>query len=263
MPTEPAHYPDVERPVIAMAKEFAANAQTGRHSHTRGQLIHAIEGLMVATTDVGTWVVPSGFALWVPPRIRHNVVMHGTVSMRTVYVRPREAASLPTVLQVVAVTPLLQAALVALSAEPPAYDEARRGGHLAALILDEIARAPATPFALPIPADPRLAKLAQALVEDPGMSLDIDGWADEIGVSRRTLTRSFRTQTGISFGMWRRRLRLLRALELSAGGTPLARAAARVGYRSLPAFRVMAKKEFGPGFEELLGSRRPIRGSGN
>ncbi len=167
MPSEPAHYPDVDRPVIAMAKEFAAGTRTGRHGHARGQLIHAIEGLMVATTDHGTWVVPPGFALWAPPGIRHDVAMHGAVSMRTAYVRPAEAASLPSAIRVVAVTPLLQAALVSLSADPPAYDEGGRGGHLAALILDEIARAPATPFALPVPADPRLAKLARALVRDP------------------------------------------------------------------------------------------------
>jgi hypothetical protein len=41
----------------------------------------------------------------------------------------------------VTVPPLLEAALVALSAGPPAYDESGRGGHLASLILDEIPRA--------------------------------------------------------------------------------------------------------------------------
>ncbi|WP_206615569.1 helix-turn-helix domain-containing protein [Solirhodobacter olei] len=261
MSSEPAHYPDVDRPVIAMAKEFAANTRTGRHGHVRAQLIHAIEGLMVATTDHGTWVVPPGFALWVPPGIRHDVAMHGSVSMRTVYVRSAEAASLPDAIRVVAASALLQAALVSLSADPPAYDERKRGGHLAALILDEIARAPATPFALPVPEDQRLAKLARALIRDPGAALDINGWADEIGVSRRTLTRLFRAQTGISFGTWRRRLRLMRALERSADGTPLARAAAGVGYRSLPAFRTMARKEFGADFEAVLGSRRPAKGS--
>jgi AraC-like DNA-binding protein len=95
---------------------------------------------------------------------------------------------------------LLEAALVALSAEPPAYDTTGRGGHLASLILDEITRAPTTPFALPVPADRRLRQLAQRLIEHPGSPLDIDHWANEVGVSRRTLTRVFRAQTGLSFG---------------------------------------------------------------
>ncbi len=52
----------------------------------------------------------------------------------------------------------------------------------------------------------------------------------------------------------------MRALERSADGTPLARAAAGVGYSSLPAFRAMARKEFGPGFEALLGLRPRAEG---
>jgi hypothetical protein len=153
-----SHYPEVDRPVVAMAKQFAAGCRTGRHCHARAQLIFAIEGLMVATTDDRTWVVPPSYALWVPPGVMRDVAMHGPVSMRTVYVRANSAALLPSACRVVSASPLLEAALVVLSAEPAAYDESGRAGHLAALILDEIARAPATAFALPVPADRRLAK---------------------------------------------------------------------------------------------------------
>ena len=250
--SEPAsHYPDVDRPVIAMAKEFAAETRTGRHAHERAQLISAIEGLMVATTDAGTWVVPPSYALWVPPGVHHDVAMHGSVSMRTVYVRVAEAASLPANLRVIAVSPLLQTCLVALSSERPAYDEHGRGAHLAALILDEVVRAPTTPFALPLPTDRRLQRLSRMLIENPAVSLDIDDWANEAGVSRRTLTRLFRAQTGLSFGTWRRRLRLLQAATRFADGEPLPRLAASVGYGSLPAFRAMARRELGMDFEEL------------
>ena len=254
MLAQAAHYPEVDRPVIAMAKEFAPDTRTGRHSHQRAQLIAAIEGVMVATTDAGTWVVPPRYALWVPPRMHHDVAMHGSVSMRTVYVRVEEAVGLPATIRVIAVSPLLQTSLVALSAEQPAYDAHGRGAHLAALILDEITRAPATPFALPVPADRRLAKLASVLIKNPASSQNIDGWANEMGVSRRTLTRLFRTQTGLSFGTWRRRLRLLRATTRCADGEPLAGIAASVGYKSLSAFRAMARKELGTEFEAR---RRP------
>jgi AraC-like DNA-binding protein len=248
-----ARFPDVDRAVVAVAKEFAAGTQTGPHSHERHQFIFAVEGLMVATTSAGAWLVPTGFALWAPAGVVHDVAMHGAVSMRTAYVAPEARADLPSACEAKSVSPLLKAALVALSQESPAYDEHARGGHLAALILDEIARAPSTRFALTVPSDRRLEPLAQRLIAEPGLTLDIDGWAAEIGASRRTLTRLFRAQTGCSFGTWRRRLRLLRAAAHCADGEPLARAAARVGYRSLPAFRAMARKELGPDFEMLFG----------
>jgi AraC-like DNA-binding protein len=157
------------------------------------------------------------------------------------------------------VPPLLEAALVALSAEPAAYDEAGRGGHLAALILDEIARSPTTPFALPVPSDRRMRRLVQMLIKNPGLPLDLDQWGREIGVSRRTLTRLFRAQTGLSFGAWRRRLRLLRAAARHADGENLARVAASLGYQSIAAFRAMARKEIGINFDCLCASRSTSR----
>jgi AraC-like DNA-binding protein/quercetin dioxygenase-like cupin family protein len=249
-----SHYPEVDRPVIAAAKEFAPRTRTGLHRHERAQILSAITGLMVASTEAGTWVVPSGYVLWIPPRQFHDVAMHGQVSMRTAYVRPAEAEHLPATFRVLAASPLLQASLVALASDSPAYDERGRGGHLAALVLDEIARTPASPFALAIPSDPRLAKLARALLEEPGSTLDLDGWADRIGASRRTLTRLFRAQTGLSFGAWRRRLRLLTAAARQADGEPMSRITASLGYRSLAAFRAMARREF----PDRAEARRPI-----
>lgn len=168
--------------------------------------------------------------------------------MRTIYVDEGAFEDLPRGCRVIVVTPLLEALLVALSFEPTRYDESGRGGRLVALTLDEVRRAPATPFALAVPEDPRLAKLAKALIANPGSTFTIDGWTDTIGVSRRTLTRLFRCQTGLSFGAWRRRLRLMEAAARRSDGEPLGKVAASLGYRSLAAFRAMARRELGQVF---------------
>ena len=57
-----------------------------------------------------------------------------------------------------------------------------------------------------------------------------------MGVSRRTLTRRFREEAGLSFGTWRRRVRLLEALTRQAEGIGMHEVAAAVGYRSPRAF---------------------------
>jgi hypothetical protein len=144
-------YQDVPRPVAVMAKDFASGSTTGRHSHLRAQLLYATAGLMVATTENGTWVVPAGHALLIPPGVVHDVAMHGAVAMRTAYLTVTALAGPLSVCRVLRVSALLDAALVALSDEPVLYDPAGRGGHLAALVLDELTRAPDTPFALPLP----------------------------------------------------------------------------------------------------------------
>jgi AraC-like DNA-binding protein len=121
--------------------------------------------------------------------------------------------------------------------EPTLYAENGRGGHLAALILDEISRAKEGPFALPMPSDKRLQRLCKDLSETPSIDLDIDDWADNLGMSRRTMTRKFRTQTGMSFAEWRRRLRMAHVMRRQAEGARLDEAAADVGYRSLSSLR--------------------------
>lgn len=237
-----ADYQDVPRPVAVMAKDFPPGATTGRHAHPRAQLLYATAGLMVATTDEGTWAVPAGHALLIPPGVMHDVAMHGVVTMRTAYLAPEALATAPPTGRVLRVSPLLDATLVALAGEPVLYDATGRGGHLAALVLDEIARAPDTPLALPLPRDPRLRRLCRALIDDPGLDGGIDAWAEAVGVSRRTLTRRFREETGLSFGAWRRRVRLLEALTRQARGAALHEVTAAVGYRSPRAFQAMMQR---------------------
>jgi AraC-like DNA-binding protein len=171
--------------------------------------------------------------------------MHGAVAMRTAYLAVTALAAPLSVCRVLRVSALLDAALVALTDEPGLYDTAGRGGHLAALVLDELTRAPDTPFALPLPRDARLRRLCHQLIEDPGLAFDIEAWADQVGVSRRTLTRRFRNETGLSFGAWRRRVRLLAAMTEQAQGGSTSKIAAAVGYGSSRAFQTMVRRTMG------------------
>ena len=181
----------------------------------------------------------------------HDVAMHGAVAMRTAYLAPEALATAPPACRVLRVSALLDAALVALADEPILYDLAGRGGHLAALVLDEIGRAPDTPLAPPLPRDPRLRRLCRALIDDPGLDGGIDAWAEEVGVSRRTLTRRFREEAGLSFGAWRRRVRLLEALTRQARGVALHEVTTAVGYGSPRAFRAMMRRTLGPSMRGL------------
>lgn len=239
-----ATYQDVARPLAVMAKPFPSGARTGWHAHARGQVLYATRGLMLAQTAAGTWAVPTGHALLIPPGLRHDIAMHGSVEMLTAYVS--KAAWKDNALsgcRVVRISRLTDAALAALVDEPLLYG--RRGRHLAALILDEIARAPVADLALPLPAPSGLRRLCEAMIDDPRGVASLDAWADRLAVSRRTLTRRFRQETGISFGAWQRRLRQLEALRLESEGRAWKEIAVRVGYGSPQALRAMLRRREG------------------
>jgi AraC-like DNA-binding protein len=225
-----------------MAKDYPAGASTQPHFHPRGQLLHAVEGVMLAKTAQGAWIVPPRHALWIPAHTVHCVDFRVPVSLRTAYIRGEEAGVIPTQCKVIAVPVLLREAILALLEEPVLYDESGRGGALAALVVHEVARAARAEFELPLPGDRRLAALCEALIENCALPLNIDDWAIRCGLSRRTLTRRFREETGLSFAEWRRRLRAMSAAALLSEGAKVEATARRVGYRSASALVAMMRR---------------------
>jgi AraC-like DNA-binding protein len=245
-PIRPFPQDAVDRPLAGFAQDYPDGHATGLHSHARVQLLYATRGVMRIATEAAAYVVPPGRALWVPAALPHAVTMRGTVAMRALFFREDAARRAgPRRTAVLAVSPLLRELILAACAEPLEWDEGGRGGHLAALIVEEIARAPALPLSVPAVRDLRLARLAAALQADPASPLTIEGWAARCGASARTLARLFRRETGMGFARWRQQLRLVEGAALLAQGEPSARAAAAVGYASAPAFGAAFRAAFG------------------
>lgn len=242
---DPNDYQHVARPVAAMPKDFAGGFRIAPHSHPRAQLVHAVEGLMWVETDAGAWAVPTRHALWLPPGIRHAVRMVTAVAMRTLYIDTARIGQLPRTCTVIAVSPLLRELIVAAMAEPVEYDEAGRGGHIAALLLDELRRSPAAPVHLPMPRDRRLVRIADGLLAEPARDDTLDAWGEIVGASGRTLARRFRDETGMSFAEWRQRARLVLALARLAEGESVGALASALGYRSASAFTAMFRRTIG------------------
>ncbi|MBK1662431.1 AraC family transcriptional regulator [Paracraurococcus ruber] len=250
----------VDRPLAGFMRDYVDGESVPRHAHARAQLLYATGGIMRIETDHAAYVVPPGRALWVPAAVPHVTAMQGPVAMRALFLRADAARAGPAGVAVLAVSPLLRELILAACSEPLEWDEAGRGGHLAALILDEIARAQALPLGVPAVRDTRLRRLAAALRADPARDADLEAWAAECGASPRTLTRLFRRETGMSFARWRQMLRLSEAAALLAQGMPPARAAAAVGYASAPAFGAAFRTAFGTSPRGALAGGGPMGG---
>jgi AraC-like DNA-binding protein len=122
-------------------------------------------------------------------------------------------------------------------------------GHWRSLKPDHVPRYPATCRVI------RASMLLEALMDEAvrmPVHYDEDGrdgqlvdWADRSGLSRRTLTRLFRRETGQSFSAWRQRVRLLEALARLGAGESVTSVALDVGYDSPSAFTAMFRRELG------------------
>lgn len=113
------------------------------------------------------------------------------------------------------------------------------------MIVDELGRLEARPLGLTMPRDERIARVARAILANPGDDRGLDAWAELACVSARTLSRQFVAETSLTFTRWVQRARLVRSLELLAADTPVTTVAFELGYRSISAFIAVFKRSVG------------------
>ncbi len=242
---EPAYVQRLPQPVALLGTSYPAGHRIAPHSHDRDQLLYAISGTMWIRTAAHAWIVPPDRALYMPAGLVHSVAMRGPVEMRTLYILPDAGAGLPRSAAVIGASELLRALVLGLLEEPVAFEPNSRADRIAALILDEIARAPPLPLSFPMPKDQRLLKLCEAIIEKPASDLSLEDWADRAGASRRTLARLFAAECGLTFTAWRQRVRLHNAVEALTGGEPIGSVARANGYGSPSAFSAAFRQVLG------------------
>ncbi len=231
--------------VVAGLAHYPTGCHVPEHQHSLSQLLHAMTGVVMVSTKFGRWMVPPHHALWLPAGVRHAVDMHGDVAMHSIYVRPDAVEGLKNHLHVVALTPLMDTLIREVVASPSDEQASPRTTFMMGLLLHEIPKLEERPLGLPFPDDTRLAALCRGFLQDPSPRTNIDNWADRLGMSRRTFTRFFRRETGLSLSTWRQQACLLSALPRLSGGEAVTSVALDLGYNSVPAFTTMFKRMLG------------------
>ncbi|NGN94741.1 helix-turn-helix transcriptional regulator [Nocardioides sp. KC13] len=214
-----------------------------QHRHDDHQIAFPASGVVTITTDAGTWVAPATRALWIPAGIAHAHRAYGRVELHLV--------GLPSTInplrldrpRVLTVPPLLRELIVAYTAQPDDDRPERR--RLRAVLVDQLRAAPEQPMFVPAPADPRLRQLCALLEADPADDRPLAELAREVGAGERTLSRLFRSDTGMTFPQWRTQQRLCHALILLGDGMPVTTVAHRCGWSSASAFIDTFRRIFG------------------
>lgn len=246
--TRSADYQHVTRPIAVLVDEYPAQFFDPPHAHERAQLLYASTGVMSVITDTASFTIPPQRGVWMPAGVRHEALCRGRVSLKTLYVESGADARLPMRCQALKISPLLRELILAACDLAVDYALDGRDGRIMALILDEIADAvehPASALQVPMPSDPRLVRVCRAIIGDASREERLGQWASAAGMGRRTFTRAFRRETGISFSEWRQQVRLAEALSLLSLGRSVTSVAFDVGYNSSSAFTAMFHRTLG------------------
>lgn len=215
------------------------------HSHSRDQFWHALSGLVHVVTEKGHWLVPPEYALWIPAGCEHSVELLGTVQMRSLYLQPGMIpwpSERPRLLSVNAFTQALVVEAIKLEERDTG---SRREQMILELLLMEIGALSETPLALPLPSDPKMLQLCKAFLEAPEARTPLDDWAKACRMSRRSLSRHFRDQTGLALDEWRRHACIFVALPRVVRGDSITSIALELGYESPAAFASMFRRLLG------------------
>ncbi len=219
--------------------------------HEWDQLTYAARGFMGIETADMRWLVPPHRSIWIPAGTVHVELMYGPVSVRSLFLATAVTRQLPRTLCTFEISPLLRELVLHVCRLGSLDRRIRAQAHLISVLVDQLTTVSDVPLQLPWPRDGRARRVAEWLQARPGDRRSTRALAKMAGASARTLERAFSVETGMAFGEWRRRCRLLYAMRLlvressSRGVSSVTEVALETGYASTSAFVSAFKALFG------------------
>jgi AraC-like DNA-binding protein len=214
---------------------MAHREDVAAHFHDFGQLRYAASGVLITTTEAGTWTAPANRITWMPPFRVHSSRAYGATDIRLLNVRAPLAERLPPEPSVFVASALMREAYLAVI-----NDQEPAGSPRTCLLLEvvaiELARAPRESLRLPEPDDTRLRAVTALLRADPANPATLAQLGRKTGTSERTLSRLFSSELSMSFHQWRTLLRIQQALLELGDGTSVTDTAIRLGWANPSSF---------------------------
>jgi AraC-like DNA-binding protein/mannose-6-phosphate isomerase-like protein (cupin superfamily) len=215
------------------------------HAHREAQVMVLVRGELTCESAGALWIVPPNSALWIPPSVTHRIRARAPLEGYTVFLEPRAAPDLPRDCCTVSVTPLFRELLFRLATRPADYDRKGPDAKLVSVLLHELTTVSVENHRLPMPRDPRIRRLLDAMTADAANGATIKEWAKQVGMGDRTLNRLLLEETGLTFGRWRRQLLIILAIQKMSRGATVQRVAWELGYGSASGFVTMFRKTLG------------------
>lgn len=234
--------PDQTPMPIFVLKERYERVRVPFHAHRRAQLIHVSHGTLTVATQDHQWSIPPQRGVWIAPGSEHRITSATPFTLTTCYIEPKYFGARHQ--GIIAVDALTRALLPEVADLGPDWKtpEAER---LVGVLFDRLNTLPEPGAGLPISSGGPLARLTKFLLNDPSNQDPLSILAPRAGLSERTAARHFLSEFGMSFGAWRRQLRLQTALARLGADVSVTETAFDVGYKDVSSFITAFRTEYG------------------
>lgn len=236
---------ELSNPVTVVKRSLDINSIVEKHSHNWGQFVYAHKGVLIVVTAEEQYIVPPEQGVWLLPKIEHEVTAISKVELTSFYFDNTLLNKLPLNCCVLKVNNFLKALILESNAIASDYQWHSSDGRLLRLILDRLSLATNVVLQLPYPKDPRLLKMLTLIQSDPSTSYNLKQWGKIVGASSRSLSRLFRSETGLSYRAWLQRLNVQIAISQLSTGKSITNISLYLGYESPSAFTHMFKENTG------------------
>jgi len=230
------------RPIVVVNRQLPINSWVEKHNHNWGQFVYANKGVMAVITEEGRYLIPPEQGVWVPATIDHEIITSTDVELTSLYIENEQAEEFSVSCEVLNVSPFLKTLLNEAKTIESEYQWQSTQGRLLRLIRDHISTAPPIDLQLPYPKDKRLKEIISRIQKFPALKTDLNSWGKFVGASVRTLSRTFKRETGITYSEWKQRLSIQIAIKQLYMGESVGNIAINLGYESSSAFIYMFKK---------------------
>lgn len=232
--------------VILSQSDQGRIEDVGTHRHPHGEIYLVKAGHLISASDEARWLIPAGQAFWVPPSVPHGGTLCGAHGIRIYVAAALMGRLCPSSAIAFSTSPLISAIIERWREEATfGLPDRQIDRHRLAVLSDEMARSVTRPLILPMPRHAIMRAVMSDWAKTCEVQVSLDNLADRCRMSRRTFTRRFRAETGLSPGSWMAAARILRGCQLMTFGVPITETAYRLGYESPSSFFNLCRKMTG------------------
>lgn len=232
-------------PMLFKVVKLQSGGAAPLESHTSGQFVHAISGVIEVGMDGQFFLAPPQYGVWIPPGVAHVSNNRHEASYVTLYVAPPLCAMLPRAPCTMVINPLIKAVLDVLRNKSLVVPQSESEHRLFHVLLDQLAAAPSYDSYLPMSQDAILGRVLTELLSSPADMRTLSEWAAAVHSTERTLARRCERDLHMPFNEWRQRLKVIHSIALLEAGHAVKDVALELGYSAPSAFIAMFHRQVG------------------
>lgn len=240
------HREALPRPVFFRTYLLKDGSEAHRHHHPFDQFHYARQGALLLGVDNTTYIIPALYGMWIPANTEHTVRAIGDTVLEGLDVYTSELSQPLAGCRVSLVSEFARSFIhYATEHVSELYDTEGKEGRMVKVLLDVLSDLPDVTFTLTWPITPSLLAMCREIRDTPDKPHLMEYWAERAGMSPRTFSRHFLKETGLNFGPWKQRMRLLQSVMMLRSTKSITEIALELGYSSTSAFTYAFRQLFG------------------